>query len=40
VDLEVVHFLARCEAAGVELLHCPSYIRQWISRENYRAGKV
>jgi len=40
VDLEGVHFLARCEAAGMELLHCPSYIREWIARENDRAGKV
>jgi len=40
VDLDVVHFLARCEAAGMELLHCPAYIREWISRENDRGGRV
>jgi len=41
VDLDIVQFLARCEAAGsVELLHCPPYIREWISRENDRAGKA
>ena len=39
VDLDAVHFLARCEVAGVELLHCPSYIREWISRENDRARR-
>ena len=37
VDLDIVHFLARCEAGGVELLHCPPYIREWIARENDRA---
>jgi hypothetical protein len=40
VDLDVVQFLARCEAAGMELLHCPAYIREWISRENDRVGEV
>ena len=33
VDVEVVRFLAQCEKEGTELLHCPSYIREWISRE-------
>ena len=40
VDLEVVQFLARCEATGIELLNCSPYIREWISRENDRAGKL
>lgn len=33
VDLEVVHFLATCEKAGIEMLHCSPYIREWIRRE-------
>jgi hypothetical protein len=33
VDLEVVRFLGTCEAEGVRVLHCPPYIRQWISQE-------
>jgi hypothetical protein len=33
VDVEVVRFLAQCENEGTELLHCPPYIREWISRE-------
>ena len=33
VDVEVVRFLGRCEEAGTALLHCPLYIREWISRE-------
>lgn len=30
VDMEAVAFLARCEAAGIELRNCPSYVRIWI----------
>ena len=33
VDVHVVRFLGMCEQEGTELLHCPLYIREWISRE-------
>ena len=33
VDVHVVRFLGTCEQEGTELLHCPLYIREWISRE-------
>ena len=33
VDLEVVRFLISCEDEGIELLQCPSYVREWILRE-------
>jgi hypothetical protein len=33
VCVEVVRFLGSCERGGAELLHCPSYIREWVSRE-------
>jgi hypothetical protein len=33
VDVEVVRFLGGCEAAGMPLLHCSPYIREWIARE-------
>ena len=33
VDVNVVRFLGTCEKEGTELLHCPPYIREWISRE-------
>jgi len=33
VDVDVVRFLGACEKEGSELLHCPPYIREWISRE-------
>lgn len=36
VDRETVRFLARCEADGVKLEHCPAYIREWIVRERDR----
>ena len=32
-DVHVIRFLGTCEKDGTELLHCPSYIREWISRE-------
>jgi|SRR5271154_6362919 len=30
VDRGAVRFLAACEARGVKLKNCPSYIREWI----------
>ena len=33
VHVEVVRFLGTCEQEGTALLHCPLYIREWISRE-------
>lgn len=33
VDVGVVRFLITCEDQGVELLHCPPYVREWILRE-------
>src|SRR5215467_14579416 len=33
VDLGVVQFLVNCEEAGVQLLRCPTYIREWMLRE-------
>ncbi len=33
VDRDVVRFLASCEAAGIELKHCPAYVREWVRRE-------
>jgi hypothetical protein len=33
VDVEAVRFLSRCENKGVELLHCPLYVGEWIRRE-------
>ena len=33
VDRAVVLFLAAREGEGVELLNCPRYIREWITKE-------
>ena len=30
VDRHVVRFLAACEARGVQLKNCPTYVRQWM----------
>jgi len=37
VDQQVVTYLACCEAGGMRLRNCPSYIREWIDRE--KAGR-
>ena len=29
---EAVKFLATCEADGIELRNCPSYVREWIEK--------
>jgi hypothetical protein len=29
-----VDFLGRCEAAGIRLLHCAPYVREWITRQS------
>jgi len=35
VDVKIVRFLGSCEREGTELLHCPPYIREWISRKQW-----
>jgi anti-anti-sigma regulatory factor len=36
VDVEVVRFLVACEDDGVQLRHCPPYIREWTICEKNR----
>ena len=36
VDLEGVRFLNACESAGVSILHCSPYIREWMLQERGR----
>ena len=36
VDRDAVRFLESCEADGIELRNCPTYIREWITRERQR----
>jgi len=33
VDLGVVQFLINCQDAGVQLVQCPAYVREWMLRE-------
>jgi hypothetical protein len=33
INRDVVRFLVRCEADGVNLENCASYIREWMERE-------
>ena len=33
VDRDAVKLLALTETNGIELRHCPTYIREWITRE-------
>jgi hypothetical protein len=33
VDIAAVRLLIRCENEGVESVHCPPYVREWIVRE-------
>jgi anti-anti-sigma regulatory factor len=36
VDRDAVMFLAAAESDGIELTHCPAFIREWITREQGR----
>ena len=33
VDVDFVRFLAACQSSDIKIVHCPKYIREWISRE-------
>ena len=33
IDRDVMRFFVRCEADGVKLENCASYIREWMERE-------
>jgi anti-anti-sigma regulatory factor len=33
IDRDVMCFFVRCEAEGVKLENCASYIREWMERE-------
>jgi hypothetical protein len=36
VDIDGVRFLNACESAGVSILQCSRYIREWMMRERGR----
>ena len=33
VDADVVRFLTACEEAGILIVNCSAYIREWMGRE-------
>lgn len=33
VDIDGVRFLNECEAAGIAVLQCSPYVREWMQRE-------
>jgi len=37
VDVGVIRFLGSCEREGIELRHCPPFVREWIAREQERS---
>jgi anti-anti-sigma regulatory factor len=37
IDREAVTLLARTEGDGIDLRHCPAYIREWLTRERGRS---
>jgi hypothetical protein len=34
IDRDALHFFMRCDADGVKLENCASYVREWMAREN------
>ena len=38
VGQDGVIFLAECEGAGITLVNCPPYVRQWITADNAAAS--
>ena len=36
VDIDAVRFLNACKSAGVSILHCSPYIREWMLQERSR----
>ena len=36
MDIDAVRFLNACESAGVSILHCSPYIREWMLQERSR----
>ena len=37
VDIDGVRFLNECESAGISVLRCSPYVREWMQRERSHA---
>jgi hypothetical protein len=33
LDRDTVRFLIRCQSEGIQLVNCPLYVQEWITRE-------
>jgi hypothetical protein len=33
LDRDSIRFLIRCESQGIQLVNCPLYVQEWITRE-------
>lgn len=40
VDIDAIRFLNECESAGVEIIRCSPYIREWMLRERGEQGNT
>ena len=40
LDRESVRFLIRCESEGIQLVNCPLYVREWITKEKAQMPKI
>jgi hypothetical protein len=40
VDRDALTLLARTEAKGIELTRCPTFIREWITRERESSART
>ena len=36
VDLDVIRFLATCQAEGISIINCSRFITNWITKERFR----
>ena len=36
VGQEAINFLERCEAGGITLMNCATYVREWITKTTTR----
>ena len=39
VDRDAIKFLAACEAGGIKLENCPTYVRERVARESVKARR-
>jgi anti-anti-sigma regulatory factor len=38
LDRSTVRFLIQCESQGIQLVNCPLFIQEWITRERRRTA--